>query len=139
MVPNAAPFHNTIEPATKPDPYTVKGNAAEPAATEPGLRPVSQAAAELMVKVAMFDAPPYWLTSWMPAAPAPASRFPGRDAVTVGSDGCVVASGEPFHCTTHPAGQLAPVTVSVKAAEQAVAEGGGIVAIAGAPTMAQDW
>src|ERR1035437_191466 len=105
VVPNAARFHNTIERATRPDPYTVKGNAAEPAATEPGLRPVSQAAAELMVKEAMLDAPPYWLTSWMPAAPAPESGFPGKRAVAIVPAGCVGASGEPFHCTTHPAGQ----------------------------------
>src|ERR1019366_935087 len=67
----------------------------------------------------------------MLAAPAAAIRLPGTDAVTVVSAGGVGASGEPFHCTTHTAGQLAPVTVSVKAGEPAVAEAGTIVVIAG--------
>src|ERR1017187_4011076 len=67
----------------------------------------------------------------MLAAPADAIRLPGTDAVTVVSDGCAVVSGVPFHCTTHPAGQLAPVTVSVKAGEPAVAEVGAIMVIAG--------
>src|SRR5450759_1658936 len=68
----------------------------------------------------------------MLAGPAVAIRFPGTDAITVVSVECVVVSGEPFHCTTHPAGQLAPVTVSVRAGEPAVAEVGASVVIAGA-------
>src|ERR1017187_6943715 len=67
----------------------------------------------------------------MLAAPAAAIRLPGTDAVTVVSAGGGVGRGEPFHCTTHPAGQLAAVTVSVKAGEPAVAEAGTIVVIAG--------
>jgi len=71
----------------------------------------------------------------MPAEPAVAIMLAGTGAVTVVSDGCDVVSGEPFHCTTHPVGQLATLMVSVKAPEPAVAEVGVIVLMAGAATM----
>jgi hypothetical protein len=125
------PFHSTIEPETNPVPETVKGNAADPAVTELGLSPETNPAAGLIVKLAAVDTPPYWLINWMLAVPAAPIRLPGTDAVKVVSDGCVVASGAPFHCTTHPVGQLAPAMVSVKPGAPAVTEDGAIVAIAG--------
>src|ERR1019366_9595536 len=140
VVPSGAPAQFTTELGPKPAPVTITRKYAPPASTGLGESEAMAGAprVELMVKVAVLDAPPYWLTSWMLAAPAAAIRLPGTDAVTVVSAGCVVASGEPFHCTTHTAGQLAPVTVSVKAAEPAVAAVGEIVAIAGVAPMGND-
>src|SRR6185369_15558182 len=129
------PFHCTCDPGTKPLPYTVNGNADEPAGIEPGLKLATKAAAGLIVKVAVLDAPPFWFTNRMLAVPAVEIRLAGTAAVTVVSDGCDVFSGAPFHCTTHPAGQFAPLTVKVKAGEPAIADVGAMVPIDGAATM----
>src|ERR1019366_4135403 len=101
VVTSGAPAQFTTELGPKPAPVTITRKYAPPASTGLGESEAMAGAprVELMVKVAVLDAPPYWLTSWMLAAPAAAIRLPGTDAVTVVSAGVVGARGRavPLH------------------------------------------
>jgi hypothetical protein len=63
------------------------------------------------------------LTNLIAAVPAPAIKYDGTEAVTCVALITVVASGEPFHCTTEPV-QLVPVTVRMKVDDAAIADMG---------------
>jgi hypothetical protein len=58
VVVRADPFQFTVEPETKPVPFTVSVNAAPPAVAEAGLRPVVVGTGLLIVKVWALEVPP---------------------------------------------------------------------------------
>src|ERR1039458_6309056 len=91
VVPSGAPAQFTTELGPNPVPVTVTRKYAPPASTGLGESDAMAGAprVELMVKVAVLDAPPDGLTSWMLAAPAAAIRLPGTDAGTVVHGGLV--------------------------------------------------
>jgi hypothetical protein len=58
VVVRTDPFQFTVEPETKPVPFTVSVNPAPPAVAEAGLRPVVASTALLIVNVWAFEVPP---------------------------------------------------------------------------------
>jgi hypothetical protein len=80
VVVKDVPFHWTVEPDTKPEPFTVSVKAAPPAVAVLGLRLVIAGPA-LIVNVAPADVTPPLVTA-MVAVPAEAIKLAGTDAVT---------------------------------------------------------
>lgn len=82
-VVRALPFHCTVEPATKPLPFTVKVNAAPPAVAPVGFKLLIVGEGLLIVKVAAGDDPPPgagFITTTV-AVPAVARSLAGIAAV----------------------------------------------------------
>ena len=80
---NAAPFHLTTAPLTKPVPVSVNVNPPLPAAAEEGDRLVRCAAGAEMVKVRALDAAAPGLTAVTLAVPAAATSDAWMVAVTL--------------------------------------------------------
>jgi hypothetical protein len=118
----ADPFHITVVPDRKLDPFTVRVNAAPPAIAEFGLRLDSEGA--LIVKVNVFDvAPPGFCTVTL-AVPCEAMSAADTEAVNWLPPMKVVDKADPFHITVAPDTMLDPFTVRVNAAPPAIAEFG---------------
>ena len=120
------PFHCTVEPDTKPVPFTVSVNPAPPAVAEAGLRPVVDSTALLIVKVWALEVPPpgAGFTTVTETVPAAAMSAAVIAAVTWLEETYVVVRLDPFHCTTEPLSKPLPFTVSVNPAPSAVVEVG---------------
>src|ERR1051326_9211909 len=95
---------------------------------------------EEMVNVSTFDTfrarGSYTVTCAAPAAATSAALIEACSRVPFTQ---VVVRLEPFHCTTTRLLKLAPFTVSVKAAEPAVADPGERLLIAGKPAAFVVW
>jgi hypothetical protein len=125
VVGTEVPFHITVAPDTKLDPFTVRVNAAPPAVAEFGLRLDSESVPDgLIVNVNAFDvAPPGFCTVTF-AVPCEAMRFADTDAVSWLALTKVVEMADPFHCTVDPLTNPEPFTVRVNAGAPAAAEFG---------------
>jgi hypothetical protein len=120
------PFQFTVEPETKPVPFTVSVNPAPPAVAEAGLRPVVVGTGLLIVKVWALEVPPpgagFTTVTW--AVPAVAMSAAVITAVNWVEETYVVARLDPFQFTVEPEAKAVPFTVSVNPAPPAVAEVG---------------
>lgn len=128
LVASAAPFHWTAAPDTKPDPLTVRVNAAPAAVACPGLRLVIVGVDDTgpIVNAEGLDTAPSGFWTVTLALPAVATRLAGTDAVISSPFTKFVASAEPFHCTVDVPTKLEikplPKTVIVNAVPPATAE-----------------
>ena len=81
-----APFHEIVELAAKPEPFTIRVNPGPPACAEDGLTLLIVGpgagfpGAAVMVNPALFDAVPFALTVTV-ALPCEAMRLAATDAV----------------------------------------------------------
>ena len=134
VVVRALPFHRTVEPFTKPLPFTIKVNAAPPVVAEFGFNVVMPGVGLLMVKVAAAEVPPpgAGLFTVTLAVPAVAMSLAGMAAVNCVALPKVVVRGLPFHCTVEPFTKPLPLTVNVNAVPPAVTAFGLKVVIVGA-------
>jgi hypothetical protein len=125
LLDKADPFHCTVAPDTKLEPFTVKVNAAPPAVAEFGLRlDIESVPAGLIVNVnALEVAPPGFCTVTL-AVPCDAIRVADTEAVNWLPPMKVVDKEVPFHITVALDAKLEPFTVRVNAAPPAVAEFG---------------
>jgi len=117
------PFQLTVAPLTKPDPFTVSVNEADPAVTDDGLKLVIEGC-PIMVNVAEFDSAEPGFEAVIVAAPDVAILAAGTDAVTEVEETKLVTSAEPFQFTTAPEAKPVPLTVRVKPEPPAEAEAG---------------
>src|SRR5438552_1806601 len=101
VVVRAAPFQRTVEPLTKPLPFTVSVSGAFPAVAPVGDSPAPPGAGGTTV------------TCGVPAAPTSAAAMAAVSWVALTN---VVVRVAPFHLTVLPLTKPVPVTVSVKAA-----------------------
>ena len=125
LVDKADPFHCTVAPDRKPEPFTVKVNAAPPAVAELGLRLNRESVPNgLIVNVNAFEvAPPGFCTVTL-AVPCEAIWVADTEAVNWLAPMKLVDKADPFHCTVAPARKPEPFTVRMNAAPPAVAEFG---------------
>ena len=121
LVDRADPFHCTIAPDRKPEPFTVRVNAAPPAVAEFGLRLESESGADIVNVNAFEVAPPGFCTVTL-AVPCEAIRVADANAVNWLPPMKVVDTEVPFHIIVAPDTKLDPFTVRVNAAPPAVAE-----------------
>jgi hypothetical protein len=136
LVESADPFHRIVEPARKPEPFTVRVNADPPAVAELGLRLEMLGVGTVIVNVAALEVKPPGLTTVTVAVPALEIRLAATVAVSCVAPPNIVGSGDPFHCTVAPDTNPAPFTVSVKAGPPAVDPFGPRLVIIGALTAA---
>jgi hypothetical protein len=130
----AAPLKLTTDVATKPEPFTVRVNAAPPAVALVGARVVIVGAGLLTVKFVGADVPPpgpvfVTVTGNVPAVAMSAAAIAAVTWVALTN---VVAFALPLKVTPDPATNPVPFTVSVNAAPPAAALVGESVVIAGA-------
>jgi hypothetical protein len=130
VVGRAVPFHCTVAPVAKPEPFTVTVNAGAPATTEFGLSEVIAGAAATANGSPSVVMPAE--TTVTVAAPAVAIKLAGTVAVSWLALTKVVVRAVAFQRTTAPETKPAPFTVRVKAGPPAVAEFGLREVIAGA-------
>jgi hypothetical protein len=75
VVGTADPFHSTVDPPAKPDPFTVRVNADPPAVTALGLRFDITGSPGLIVKVTAFEVPAPVEITVIVAVPADAIKL----------------------------------------------------------------
>ena len=127
------PFHSIVEVETKLLPFRVSVKASPPTITFVGESEFKRGTRLLMVKLAVFDAPPpgVGFVTCIGAVPAVAMSVAGTEAVSCVELTNVVVRLLPFQLTTDPDTKLEPLTVRVKADPPAVALVGEIVLMAG--------
>jgi hypothetical protein len=130
VVISAVPFQLTVAPETKFVPVTVSVKAAPPAVAEAGETVVTVGIPALMVKDAVAEVPPEFVTVTL-AVPTLAMSLAGTAAVSCVVLTYVVVSAVPFQLSVAPETKFVPVTVSVKAAPPAVAVVGESVVMVG--------
>jgi hypothetical protein len=120
------PFQFTVEPATKPVPFTVSVKPAPPTGAKAGLRPDVAGTGLLIVEVWALEVPPpgAGLDTVTRAVPADAMSAAGIAAVNWVEETYVVVRLDPSQLTTEPETKTVPFTVSVNPAPPAVAEAG---------------
>jgi hypothetical protein len=123
VVDKADPFHITVAPGAKLEPFTVRVNAAPPAVAEFGLRLDRESGADIVNVNALEVAPPGFCTVTL-AVPCAAMRAADTEAVNWLPPTKVVDTEVPFHITVAPDTKLDPFTVRVNAAPPTVAEFG---------------
>jgi hypothetical protein len=124
LVISELPFHSTIAPCAKPDPFTVKTKPPPPGDTDVGLRDVMIGPLlDPIVKVAGVELREFVCTITL-AVPTFAIRLEGTDAASWVGLTKVVDSSWPLNETTELAWKLDPVTVSVKDGPPGVAKFG---------------
>jgi hypothetical protein len=133
VVVRFAPFHRTIEPATKLLPLTVRTKSVPPAIVDVGLKLEFFGAGLLIVSVRALEVPPPGAgvntVTW--AVPATAMSEAGIAAVNRVVETYVVVRFAPFHWMMEPLTKPVPLTVSVKAAPPAARVDGLRLEIAG--------
>jgi hypothetical protein len=122
VVGRPIPFHCNIAPAANPLPFTVSVRPLPPAVADEGLK-LLIVGPGLIVKVAPEDVTPP-LATLIEAAPGEAIRLLLTVASNAATLTTVVGNAVPFHCTTAPAANPLPFTVSVKPRPPAVADEG---------------
>lgn len=123
VVDTADPFHITVAPDTKLEPFTVKVNAAPPAVAEFGLRLDTESGPDIVNVNAFEVAPPGFCTVTL-GVPCEAIRVADTEAVSWLPPMKVVDKADPFHITVAPDTKLDPFTVRANAAPPAIAEFG---------------
>jgi hypothetical protein len=126
VVVRVDPFQLTVEPETKPVPFTASGKPAPPAVAEVGLMPVVAGMGSLIVKVWALEVPPpgAGFSTVTRAVPPDAMSAAVIAAVNWVEETYVVVRFDPFHCTTEPLTKPLPFTVSVNPVPPAVVEDG---------------
>ena len=134
VVARLLPFHKTNDPATKPLPFTVSVNAAEPAVADDGKIPLAAGAGLSIVNVAEVEVPPpgAGLSAVTAAVPAAARSAAGISAVICVALTNVVERLAPFHKTCDPVINPLPVTVRVNPLAPTPADAGTMEASDGA-------
>jgi len=127
------PFQRTVEPVTKPVPFTVSVNAVPPCVRDVGLRLVVVGTGLLIAKIRAFEVPPpgAGVNTVTDAVPAAAMSAAAIEAVSWVADTYVVVRLVPFHWIVELDAKLLPLTVSVKAVPPAVPDEGLRLVIAG--------
>jgi hypothetical protein len=120
------PFQFTVEPETKPVPFTVSVNPAPPAVAEAGLGPVVVGTGLLIVNVWATEVPPpgAGFATVTGAVPAVAMSAAVIVAVNWVGETYVAVRPDPFQFTVEPETNPVPFTVSANPAPPAVAEAG---------------
>src|SRR5438309_1013735 len=118
VVVRAAPFQRTVEPLTKPLPFTRSVSGPVPAVTPVGVSPVSPGTGLFTVNVRAPEVPPpgagvITVTCGVPAAATSAAAMAAVSCVALTK---TVVRAAPFQLTVEPPTKLLPVTVSVKPA-----------------------
>src|SRR5256885_4805646 len=118
VVVRAAPFQRTVEPLTKPLPFTSSVSDPVPAVTPVGVSPVSPGTGLFTVNVRAPEVPPpgagvITVTCGVPAAATSAAAMAAVSCVALTK---TVVRAAPFQLTVEPLTKLLPLTVSVKAA-----------------------
>src|SRR5436190_1904523 len=118
VVVRGAPFQRTVEPLTKPLPFTRSVSDPVPAVTPVGVSPVSPGTGLFTVNVRAPEVPPpgAGVTAVTCGVPAAATSAAAMAAVSCVALTNVVVRVAPFHLTVLPLTKPVPVTVSVKAA-----------------------
>src|SRR6266404_29508 len=139
VVVRAAPFQRTMEPLTKPLPFTRSVSGPVPAVAPVGVSPVSPGAGLLTVKVCAAEVPPpgVGVTTVTCGVPAAATSAAAMAAVSCVALTKVVVRAAPFQRTPEALTKLLPFTVSVNAApptlalegESDVSDGAGVVIV----------
>jgi hypothetical protein len=133
------PFHCTVSPERKFEPFTVSVKAAPPTVADVGLSVVITGAGGLIVNgLCVETVPPVFATVTL-ALPALAIKLAGTAAVSCVPFTTVVVSAVPFHCAVEELKKSVPLTVSVKAGPPAVAEAGLRLVIVGTGTATVTW
>jgi len=106
--------HFTTAPDAKPEPFTVRVNAAPPAVAEVGLS--EEIAGAAIVKLDAEDVLPLALFTVTPTVAGLATRLEPTDAVSWPEFTKVVVSAVVPHITVAPEAKFEPLTANVKAA-----------------------
>src|SRR6266404_5372508 len=118
VVVRGAPFQRTVEPLTKPLPFTRSVSDPVPAVTPVGVSPVSPGTGLFTVNVRAPEVPPpgAGVTTVTCGVPAAATSAAAMAAVSWVALTKTVVRTAPFQLTVEPLTKPVPVTVSVKAA-----------------------
>jgi hypothetical protein len=135
------PFHRTVEPFTKPVPFTVIEKAGPPAVPDAGDRVVTAGTgllAAFIVNETLFDVPPpgvpvNTVTVFVPDEAMSAAVILAVSCVPLTK---LVVLLDPFHRTVEPFTKPVPFTVSEKAGPPTVADAGDRVVTAGTGLLA---
>ena len=131
VVVKAVLLNDTVAPARKPVPVTVKVKAGPPEATVDGEMPVTTGVWTAIVRLTALDAVPPVFVTVIGAVPGRAIRLAGTAAVSWVALTKVVLKAVPFNDTAAPEKKPVPLTVNVSAALPALTVAGEMLMMTG--------